>query len=295
VVFLCGGAIDGSIPPSTPKMLRDVYYRHRKPDLVRLPFKIVLAEDANPLTADAGYADLLSFESDIAQVVGLIVLFVESAGSFAELGAFSALDTIAPSLLAVILDHYYKQESFIKNGPIKYLENLHGEDSILSIELAEIGVTNPSDLSPANPTKLTEALEDSIIYRLNKMARWRTFDSNSAGHHILLMTGLCQEYGALTQTEVKSLMEKLGVDLEPGRIKSYIYCAQLLSWVKLVRKGHQKYVVALRNDGQENALGWNFVEGVTQKDRTRWRSDIRQEWKKNEPLRYRAIAEVDVG
>lgn len=295
VVFLCGGAIDGNHPPSAPKMLRDVYYRHRKPDLAALPFKIVLAEDANPLTTDAGYSDLLSFESDVAQIVGLIVLFVESAGSFAELGAFSALETIAPSLLAVMLDHYYQQSSFIKNGPIKYLEDRHGEDSVLSLDLDQIGVTDPNDVSGSDAIALTEGLESTITHRLDKMKKWRAFDPKSAGHTILLMTGLCQEYGALTQTEIKSLLSVLGVEVEPARLKSFIYCAELMSWVRWVRKGHQKYVVALTAEGQENALDWTFTETTKFKDRTRWRLDIRQSWKKGDALRHRAITEVDHG
>src|SRR4051794_35968807 len=102
-------------------MFRDAFYRLTKdtePD-----YTIILAEQAAPLTADGEYKDLLKFEQDIAQVVGLIVLFVESAGSLAELGAFAALPTVAPSLLAVVDEHYYDQNSFVKNGPIKFLEN----------------------------------------------------------------------------------------------------------------------------------------------------------------------------
>ena len=83
VIFLCGGVIES--PPTPPKMLRDAFYRLTQ--IVKPQYKIVLAEDAKPLTQDAGYKDLFLFESDIAQIVGLILLFVESPGSFAELGA----------------------------------------------------------------------------------------------------------------------------------------------------------------------------------------------------------------
>lgn len=295
VVFLCGGAIDSNDPPDLPKMLRDVYYRHRKPELTGLPFQIVLAEDADPLTTDAGYSDLLSFESDIAQIVGLIVLFVESAGSFAELGAFSALPTIAPSLLAVMLDHWYEQKSFIKNGPIKYLENNHGEDAILSIEMKALGLASPTDIWLTSPSNLADSLEQTIKYRLDKLAKWRTFDPRNDGHRILLMTGLCQEYGGLSQTEIKSLFDRLSIDVELSRIRSYIYCAELMNWVKLVRKGHAKYVVALTDAGQESALDWKFTPDAPYKDRVRWRSDIRQHWKRADNPRHRAISEVGNG
>ena len=98
VVFLCGGAIDDNL--AEPDVLRDAFYRLASK--LELDYQVILAEKAEPLTADAGYHDLLSFESDIAQIVGLILLFAESAGSLAELGAFAALESIAPSLLAVL-------------------------------------------------------------------------------------------------------------------------------------------------------------------------------------------------
>lgn len=295
VVFLCGGAISNSDPPLPPTMLRDVYYRYRKLDLSNLPFRIVLAEEADPLTTEAGYNDLLSFESDIAQIVGLIVLFVESAGSFAELGAFSALETIAPNLLAVMLDYYYDQKSFIKNGPIKYLESRHGEDSVLSIELADLGIKDARNITDVNSSALCDTLENSINYRLDKLSKWRAFNPHNDGHKILIMTGLCQEYGALTMSEVRSLLADLGVEVELARLKSYIYCAELMRWVKMTRKGHQMYVVALTSDNQERALDWVFKKESPFKERVRWRADIRTRWKNDDVYRYRAITEVDNG
>lgn len=275
-------------------MLRDVYYRFRKSELNDLPYRIVLAEDAEPLTTDAGYPDLLSFESDIAQIVGLIVLFVESAGSFAELGAFSALETIAPNLLAVILDHYYDQKSFIKNGPIKYLEERHGEEAVLSLEIASLDMKTATDVASANSKELAKSLEETIVFRMERLAKWRAFDPSSEGHKILIMTGLCQEYGALTQTELRKLLQLLNVHIEPARLKNFIYCSELLGWVKMIRKGHQKYVVALNHANQEKALDWKFHAESPFKDRLRWRADIRAHWKKHDALRHRAITEVEL-
>jgi hypothetical protein len=62
VVFLCGGAIN--VSAALPTTLRDAFYRIVSTTAPK--FKIVLAEDAAPLTSEAGYSDLFSFESDIA-------------------------------------------------------------------------------------------------------------------------------------------------------------------------------------------------------------------------------------
>ena len=292
VVFLCGGAIDTDVPPTAPKMLRDVYYRHRRGYLSSLPFRLILAEDAQPFFADAGYNDLLSFEADIAQIVGLIVLFVESAGSFAELGAFSALPTIAPNLLAVMLDHYYEQQSFIKHGPITFLENRYGEEAVLSLDMSSLGIIDAHDVTPTNQDELVLSLERTIASRLDKIPKWQSFDVTSDGHKILVLTGLCQEYGALTQGEAKELLSILGIDISSSRLKNFLYCAELLNWIKVVRKGNHKYIIAMYGQGQDKALDWKFKDSAPYRDRLRWRATIRDNWRKSDSVRHRAISDV---
>jgi hypothetical protein len=163
VVFLCGGVLTASDPPA---FLRDVFYRLSI--AAPPPYKVILAEEANPLTADAGYEDLLRFEADIAQVVGLIVLFVESAGSLAELGAFAALPEVAPSLLAILNDYYYARSSFVRNGPVKYLENNYGEEWIVSLDTTDLGIATDGALNSLNEIKFYESLTPIITSRLDK-------------------------------------------------------------------------------------------------------------------------------
>ncbi len=150
VVFLCGGAISNS--DENAKVFRDAFYR----TVLGAPvdYRIILAEDAEPLTTDAGYNDLLSFESDIAQVVGAILLFVESPGSLAELGAFSAISTIAPSLIAVLDEYYYNQSSFVRNGPVKFLENKYGEEWVHVLDRTELGIGEDGSLAALDGSKL---------------------------------------------------------------------------------------------------------------------------------------------
>ena len=53
----------------------------------------------------------------------MTVLFVESPGSIAELGAFAASDTLSPKLLAVLNTYYDSEQSFIADGPIQKIRN----------------------------------------------------------------------------------------------------------------------------------------------------------------------------
>ena len=61
---------------------------------------------------------MLTFEEFLAEVSDCIILFVESPGSFCELGAFSYADKLFSDKLAIIIDKQYEgSESFIITGP----------------------------------------------------------------------------------------------------------------------------------------------------------------------------------
>jgi hypothetical protein len=292
VVFLCGGAIDRSVADGVidgsatpPKMLRDAFYRAFPTAAAN--FKIVLAEDAKPLTADAGYRDLFIFESDIAQIVGLIVLFAESAGSLAELGAFAALKTVAPSLLAVIDDYYYDQSSFIRNGPILFLEKAYGEEWVLVLDRKEVGIAGDGTIDRLNLSSFSTSVFSAINKRLAGRHVWAKLDVTNGGHAILLIIGLCQEFGALTLGEIKEYLTKFGIQ-EP-RLDNFIYCAELLGWLKKVRKGHQIFYIGVPG---EAAIDYKMNEGAAFRDKLRWRSDVLAHWQKHDPPRLRAIGGV---
>lgn len=209
VVFLCGGKLGDAKSP--PPALRDAYYRLVLDSPPK--YKVMLAEDANPLTADAQYVDLLSFESDIAQVVGLIVLFVESAGSLAEFGAFAALQTVAPRLLAIINDHYYNDKSFIRDGPIRFLESKYGDEWVHSLETAYLGIADGNNLKNLDAIRLHDSVSPVIEQRLEAQAETEKFVKEKDGHIILMITGLCQEYGALNQKKLDNMWTYLVKEL----------------------------------------------------------------------------------
>jgi hypothetical protein len=283
VVFLCGGAIDPKL--STPVVLRDAFLRVAKISAPK--YTIILAEDAKPLVADAGYDNLLRFESDIAQVVGQILLFVESAGSLAELGAFAALETVSPRLLVVLDEFHYNQGSFVKQGPLRYLEIKEGEESIIALDRMHVGIDADGKITGLNMSNFASAVLPALDKRLSKLPKFEKFDVENAGHAILLIVGLCQELGAITQSEIREFLKSFGVkDL---RFNNFVYCAELLQWIRKVRKGNNIYYVAQIS---EAALDYQFNKNVTSRDKIRWRADIREHWQKLDTARFNAIRDV---
>ena len=87
VIFLCGGRIS-SLADKTPLSLRDAFYKINDNPVLRKR-DLILAEDITAqLAVFDKYKDILEFETDLAQIVELIILFCESEGSLAEFGAF---------------------------------------------------------------------------------------------------------------------------------------------------------------------------------------------------------------
>jgi len=61
-------------------------------------------------------------ESDLAALSDLIVIIVESPGTFAELGAFSHVTSLRKKLLPIVDRQYRGVNSFINTGPIRWID-----------------------------------------------------------------------------------------------------------------------------------------------------------------------------
>ena len=116
---------------------------------------------------DNAFPDLFELENYLAHLADVIVLFVESPGSIAELGAFAASDTLRPKLLAVRNTFYASEQSFIADGPIRKIWNTN-EESVQSYtwdpEQLDTPKTKEEFGDVAN--RLTDILVDCTINNL---------------------------------------------------------------------------------------------------------------------------------
>lgn len=115
-IFLCGKGFDKSIEDSYWNTNRGTIHRYMEkllPDI-----NIVLSEE---LWEDGfnSEIDLLTFEEFLAEVSDAIILFVESPGSFCELGAFAYADSLFSSKMIIVLDESHRDSrSFVATGPV---------------------------------------------------------------------------------------------------------------------------------------------------------------------------------
>lgn len=125
LLFLCGGPMADVGPYLSA---RDYFHRalkRKKPDLAR---RVKLAEDINGWFKNAwfknetAFSDLLEVENYIAHLAAVTVLFVESPGSIAELGAFAASDHLRRKTVAVLNESHDSENTFIAEGPSESFE-----------------------------------------------------------------------------------------------------------------------------------------------------------------------------
>ena len=113
-IFLCGKGFDSkeSYKQSNRGIIDD-FIKKLLPDT-----HIVLSEQMWEDGFDASI-DLLIFEEFLAEVSDAIILFVESPGSFCELGAFAYADALFSDKLLIIMDEKYRgSKSFVATGPV---------------------------------------------------------------------------------------------------------------------------------------------------------------------------------
>lgn len=286
IIFLCGGPYTDLSEPGTASM-RDAFRKVSTHPAIGTR-EIVLAEDFTRLSVFAAYyEDILEFEIDLAQITELIILFCESAGSFTELGSFSSAPEIAGRLLVVIRDFHWKEDSFIKLGPLRFLLRCY-ERSVFVIEDEVVGIVDNS-VTKIDLEKFKAVLDEPLRARLSETKEPSTFDPSRTGHVIKLIVGLIQEYGALEIKEILDILPVFGVKIDEKRLRAYLLCATTVDWIAEQKKGFRDFIVA---KADKPAIHFIAKDDALTKNRLRRRLLIREHWEKNDPPRFRAISQA---
>jgi len=91
-------------------------------------YDIIYPEDIfESLLYKSSSEDLLSLENLLADSVDVVVVIPESAGSFAELGAFANNEKLRNKMICVLDKKYERDKSFINQGPVKLLKRTNSK------------------------------------------------------------------------------------------------------------------------------------------------------------------------
>jgi hypothetical protein len=281
-IFLCGGTADATNPK--PASIRDAIYRElAKIDAIEQ--RIRLAEHYKDWAHDSVYRDLVLFERHLAELSSVIVLVLESPGAIAELGLFSTIDEFRSKLLVYVDAGHYRQQSFIRLGPIDYLEKTHNNDAECHSWIKRIKDKEIFDRDAAE--QLQPELAEPITNRLKASKSEEPFDSSRWLHLALLTCDLLNLFSALTVRDVFNCLSKLGLPwLEPD-IRQALFLMEKMNLLTMEPSGNQRYFVA-----NDDRLFLKFhIESPTY-DLSRFRNDVLDDYKKNDKKRFRAIQNV---
>jgi hypothetical protein len=233
IIFFCGGAMENG--PRVAGSLRRYLLRDRRIDR-RIKASLILAEKANSLYRDTSYSDLITFEEDIARISAMVLVIAESPGSFAELGAFVAIDAIRRALAVLIQTEHEERESFIRYGPIQKIKN---EDD------RRIG-TYPWKVhkNGAIVKASVRSHVTSVIGFINELLGSPTSEEQFAGkdgiESFIIILWVLHLSQAIAIRELYDYTSKL-IPLEENELKNKLFCMQLAGWVEKYSYGNKTY------------------------------------------------------
>lgn len=281
-IFLCGGPTD--IQSATPISIRDAIHR----ELVKhrdIDGRIRVAEDYKDWSHEAIYRDLVSFERHLAELSSVIVLVLESPGSIAELGLFSVIEEFKRKLLVFVETDHYQSDSFIRLGPIDYLEKIH--ENTAECHRWTLGSGRLAAFDPAAAEQLQPELAEAVRNRAASPTPERIFDPKIWLDGALLVCDLLGLCSALTLRELRQLLGGLGCTRTETEVKQLVFLLQRVGLIAMEPKGDQRFYVSILD---KQHVHFALLDKTF--DAMRFRSDLLAHYEKTDRKRFRAIQDV---
>jgi hypothetical protein len=253
-MFLCGGYISKD-EDARPANLRDYLWRIRS---ISSRFDIVLAEKATQLYRDSDYSDLISFEEDIARIASVVLVIAESAGSLAELGAFTANDTIRNALRVVIQEEHERAESFVRFGPIERIKK--AKRANLAVYPWRNHANGNLNISSARPhyQHILKFLEEHVT----SIPISTTYDKLGEAQIFYVIYWIIHLCLAVTVTALYEYVRLIFNDATDEEIRKKLYCMQLAGWIERRSYSNKDYLWVLYD---REPFNYEFKPGVVER------------------------------
>ena len=268
LIFLCGGK---TAKGGAHKSARDYFNRRLKREKPTIAARVTLAEEVTEwFQRDEAFPDLLELENYVAYLADITVLFVESPGSIAELGAFANSDDIRPKTLAVLNNAHESKGSFISDGPIRKLSN-ESKDHV------HYYTWDPNDLhSDRTKAEFTELTNELVTFLEKiKAARPRqpSLKPTERGHALLLVADLIRMPGVATTSELRECLSSLGCKADREVLKRYLSVLQSVGFVTVHRRSNQEFFVRV---AENPFIRYAYLEGTRFRDQYRIKTELTQ-------------------
>lgn len=224
IVLLCGGKVKIKERPDDPEP-QIASLRHAITKNFPSGYELFRPEEITDWHSDGMFRDLMSFEAELANVCSLVVIILESVGSYAELGAFSQLPQLRKRLIAVQSNEYVNEASFVNLGILRHIKANH-ESSIKSYPWT---IANPASISPDVVADLISDIQDE----LNGLQKSQVIKTNQGSHAVAIICGIIELFIAVKEHEILDYLEKFGFEMAKDSLKRKLF---LLEKFRLIER-----------------------------------------------------------
>lgn len=234
-IWVFGGPVETDSDDAC-KSLRDSFWRQT---LNHMPTagsewiaRIDRPENHKEWWAFSGYDNLLQFERDACYLAQATVLFAESPGALAELGALAIDDYLVKNLIVILQTKYLNsenRESFLNLGPLKRVkDNCH---------LCVIGVADNIQL----PVEDYQSIIESIGAWLPPLQKTQIFKIDNPTHRLLLLADLIDLFLVAKTTELKAAAKYLGVNYTDLEISKALKLLEFFDLIRMEGRGLENF------------------------------------------------------
>lgn len=225
IVLLCGGKVRFKERPTDdapPRSSLRHAITHAPPD-----FETFRPEDITDWHVDGLFKNLMNFEQELAGICSLVVIVLESAGSIAELGAFSQLPDLSEKIFAIKSRDFEAGAdliSFINLGILRFLKEK--QDS--AVRNYPWNVSAPHSIED----EVVQDIVSDISEKLNQIPKTAVFDARLTTHVAVLLCELTSIFTAIRESEFASYLEYFDIKISRDDLRRKLFLLERFGLLK---------------------------------------------------------------
>lgn len=247
IAFLCGGSPELLKPHNST----DQYFPSVRSYISQLltaqytDLRYQNAEDVKDWNSYSVYDDLIAFEQDIAHLCKAIVLFVESAGSIAELGSFAIIQEITEKLIVFVHSDHSGSPSFLSYGPLKRISDTHPDRVHYITWKLEQKTYNGKRVDVVQPESMTEwgphTCNEIQSVLEGKVRLDHSSDKYKRTKEALFIHDIICLFKAINEEEIRKYFQLASHEIDKKNVQRSIFCLEKLGLIRSVTRGSKTF------------------------------------------------------
>ena len=229
----------------------------------------IVPEDYKNWNHFGTYDDLLSFEEDVCSLVDGVIVFLETEGAIAELGCLLKNEQVAHKLYVVVSNEHYQNDSFIKFGPLRFLENTYSNSNV---HVWHGGQLTFNDFG---------MILDQVKDRIGERPKIESFQIENTRHVLFLIVDFVDLLQVARITDIQAFLTALSISFHKKRLEQLLLSLKNIGLLREERVHSERCFVVDAED--RPAIDYHFTSSTSK--RVSWKAKafgktIDDKWRK---------------